>query len=183
MTDTRNISRHPHPYTYTHPLQDTQSAQNVFHSGQGGTGIDQEHQGSHVHQGEWPLPKQELRKIPATTNMGSGTRRNTFTAPQVTTASPVLSHPPTWTLPPSPTPSLHKGGGTNLFLGKILGMLTHGGVTVTLHTPLHTPKIPLFLDPYIYSTIFGKDQYFISLTFSLGPDEAAIVWWLWKLVW
>ena len=31
-----------------------------FHSGHGGMGIDQEHQGSHVHQGEWPIPKQEL---------------------------------------------------------------------------------------------------------------------------
>ena len=67
-----------------------------------------------------------------------------------------------------------------LFLGKFLGKLTYGSVTVT---PLHTPKIPLFLDPYIYSTIFGKDQYFISLTFSLGPEEAATVWQLWKLVW
>ena len=27
--DTRSTSRHPHPYTYTHPQQDIQSAQNV----------------------------------------------------------------------------------------------------------------------------------------------------------
>ena len=57
-----------------------------------------------------------------------------------------------------------------------------GGVTVTPLTPLHTPKTPLFLHPYIYSAIFGKYQCFFSLTFSLGPDEMATVWWLQKLV-
>ena len=50
-------------------------------------------------------------------------------------------------------------------------------------TPLHTSKSPLYLHPHIYSTIFGKYQCFISLTFSLGSDEEATVWWLWKLVW
>ena len=148
-----------------------------FHSGQGGTGIDQEHQGSHVLQGECPLPEQELGKISATTHMGPGTKGHTSTAPPVTPSPPVFSHPPSWTL--TPTPTLHKGGGTNLFLGKFLGRLTHGGVTVT---PLHTHKTLLFLHSYIYSMIFGKYQCFISLTFSLGPDEVATVWWQQKLV-
>ena len=44
-----------------------------------------------------------------------------------------------------------------------------------LLTPLHTPKTPPFLHPYIYSAIFGKYQCFISLTISLGPDKAATV--------
>ena len=126
-----------HTPTHIH-LRTPNQPRMFFHIGQGGTWIDWEHQGSHVHQGEWPLPKQELGKIPATTNMGSGTKGHTFTAPQVTSAPPVLSHPPTCTLPQSPTPTLHKGGGTNLFLGKFLGTYAHGGVTVT---PLH-PNIP-----------------------------------------
>ena len=33
--------------------------------------------------------------------------------------------------------------------------------------------IPPFLHIHIYNAIFGKYQCFISLTFSLGPDEAA----------
>ena len=76
-----------------------------------------------------------------------------------------------------PTPTLHKGGGTNLFLGKLI----HGGVSHNPYTP-HTPKTPLFLHPYIYSAIFGKYQYFISLTYFLGLDEVATEWWLQKLV-
>ena len=71
---------------------------------------------------------------------------------------------------PYPSPPT-KGGGTNLSLC----MVTHGGVTVTPLTPLHTPKTPLFLHPYIYSTIFSKDQCFINLTISLGPDEVVTV--------
>ena len=44
---------------------------------------------------------------------------------------------------------------------------------------LYPPYTPILT----YSAIFDKYQYFISLTFSLGPDEVAIVWWLQKLVW
>ena len=51
--------------------------------------------------------------------------------------------------------------------------------TLMLMLPLKHP----FLHNYTYSAIFGKYQYIISLTFSLGPEEAAIVWWLQKLVW
>ena len=56
---------------------------------------------------------------------------------------------------------------------------------VTVHSPDY-PQTPLntpFLCIYTYSTIFGKYQCFISLTFSLGPDEIVIVWWLQKLIW
>ena len=68
------------------------------------------------------------------------------------------------------------------FLGKFLGKLLNGGCpSHTPDTPAY-PKTPLFLHPYVYSAIFGKYQYFISLTFSLGPDEVATVWWLQKLV-
>ena len=85
---------------------------------------------------------------------------------------PVPSHPPMDT-----TQNYIKEGSTILFAGK----LTHGGVTVPSLTPLLTPLTPLLLHFYICSTIFGKYQYFISLTFSLGPDETPTVWWLQNL--
>ena len=52
-----------------------------------------------------------------------------------------------------------------------------GGITVHPYTPAtpYTPPNTPFLHNYTYSTIFGKYQYIISLTFSLGPEEAAIV--------
>ena len=59
-----------------------------------------------------------------------------------------------------------------LFLGKLTtwGCLSH---------PLYSPNTPFL---HIYSAIFGMYQCFISLTFSLGPDEGATVWCLQKLV-
>ena len=42
-------------------------------------------------------------------------------------------------------------------------------------SPSVHPQTPPAFPYYNYSAIFGKYQYFISLTFSLGPDEVAIV--------
>ena len=56
-------------------------------------------------------------------------------------------------------------------------------------TPPHSSFTPLTLLtpllPHFSGDIFGKYPlfiYLVSLTFSLGPDEAATVWWLQKLV-
>ena len=52
--------------------------------------------------------------------------------------------------------------------------------------PLYSPVTPLliYLSPYTTTvpSLVSTNIYFISLTFSLGPDEVATVWWLQKLV-
>ena len=51
----------------------------------------------------------------------------------------------------------------------------------SLHFHLSLLVIPFFLT-YAVPSLVSTHIYLISLTFSLGPDEAARVWWLQKLV-
>ena len=48
--------------------------------------------------------------------------------------------------------------------------------------PLYSPLIPQYSPTYTVPSLVSTHIYLISLTFSLGPDEAATVWWLQKLV-
>ena len=109
--------------------------------------------------------------------MGPGIKGHTFTAPKITHHLPHNCRQP-FPLGHFPLPPPNMREGAHIFLGKY----TKQGVPqfhplYSLNTP---PNTPPFL--YIYSTIFGKYQCFISLAFSLGPDEAATVGWPQKLV-
>ena len=51
-----------------------------------------------------------------------------------------------------------------------------------LYSPLILQYSPTPSLTYTVPSLVSTHMYLISLTFSLGPDEVATVWWLWKLV-
>ena len=82
--------------------------------------------------------------------VGSGTKGHTFTAPQITSAPTVLSHPPNMDTNPHTHPTIYKGGGTNLFLGKFLGKLTHRGChSYTPYIPAYPQNTPIATPLYL----------------------------------
>ena len=77
-------------------------------------------------------------------------------------------------LPPNPWL-----GGTFFIL--LVSSPNRGASVLPLILPTFPPVLPYCLT-YIAPSLVSTYFYLISLTFSLGPDEAATVWWLQKLV-